>query len=333
VFVVFVHNDITQVTLVNNTQIYELPIYIEKIYTLLSGIIAYLANPMFFIISGFLLYSKETKFLTVLKKKSRSILLPYLIWNTLTILFFLFAQSFSFSKIYFTRPEYIIRQFGFIDWIKAYIGKFDGMHEPISYQFWFLRDLFIFNILFLCIKKLIDKFPFGMLILMFTLRFAPVNILINTGALFYFSLGYYIVKYKLSYKSIDRIKFSDIAVSYTIMVSIELFVRDYVSIIHTINIIIGCIFLIRLTFYFVHNEKLYSILSWLEKYAFFVYAIHEPLLNVIRKLSIKFMPMHDGYILIFYFGVPTFGIVLFLCTGYVINRFFPKVYAVLIGNR
>lgn len=69
VFVIFIHNNPTEVNFADGTEIYTIPIYVNIIRELISNIIARTAVPLFFLISGFLLYTKETKFIPVLKKR------------------------------------------------------------------------------------------------------------------------------------------------------------------------------------------------------------------------------------------------------------------------
>jgi surface polysaccharide O-acyltransferase-like enzyme len=177
--VVFIHNNPTEVNFFGGTEIYTIPIYVNIIRQLISNIIARIAVPLFFLISGFLLYFKETNFFTVLRKKSRTILLPYILWNILAIIFFYVAQNFSFTRPYFA--TFIIRNFGALDWIGVFTGKsgiFADRGLPLVYQFWFLRDLFILNLSFIGIKKLVDRFPFGTIFLFFVLWTSSINIYI-----------------------------------------------------------------------------------------------------------------------------------------------------------
>jgi fucose 4-O-acetylase-like acetyltransferase len=156
--VVFIHNGAINkgVNFSDRTEIYQIPNFVQKIVEIVSCFTC-VAVPLFFIISSYLLYMKESEFLIVLRKKCKTILLPYLLWNILTILFFYVAQSFSFTKRYFVNT--IIRNFTILDWVQAFTGKFTNdvenatLHSPFVGQFWFLRDLFILSILFLLIKK------------------------------------------------------------------------------------------------------------------------------------------------------------------------------------
>jgi surface polysaccharide O-acyltransferase-like enzyme len=160
--VVFIHNTLNKgVTFSDGTQIFEVPLYVAKIKEL-AGAFTGIAVPLFFLISGFLLYIKEPKFLENLNKKCRTILLPYILWAILVTIFLFTAQSFSFTKPYFATN--IVRDFKIIDWIDVFVGKFTavrGYQYPLVYQFWFLRDLFVLNLLFVIIKKIIDYYPGG----------------------------------------------------------------------------------------------------------------------------------------------------------------------------
>jgi surface polysaccharide O-acyltransferase-like enzyme len=333
--VVFIHNYVTEVNFSDGTEIYEIPLYVEKIRYLISQIIARVAVPLFFLISGFLLYTKKTKYTTTLKKKCRTILLPYILWNILSILFFFAAQSFIFTKLYFVNN--IIRNFGIIDWIDVFIGKFTALRQyqyPFVYQFWFLRDLFILYLLYTLIEKIVDKFPLSTFVILCLLWLNGINIyIVSTEALLFFTLGYYVVKYSLDYKKLDSIKLVDVLVVYIITITIELFFNEYVPTVHKINILIGSIVFIKLTNYFIQNIKVNNMLIWLEKYAFFVYAIHEPCLTIMKKLSVKIIPMKGCWILLQYFGIAFLGITIFLITGIILKKLFPKIYAILTGGR
>jgi fucose 4-O-acetylase-like acetyltransferase len=289
VFVVFIHNNPTEVNFAEGTEIYEIPLYVNIVRNLISNIFGRIAVPLFFLISCFLLYAKETKFITILKKKSRTILTPYIIWNILAIIFFFIAQSFSFTKPYFA--TIIVRNFTIQDWVGVFTGKkgfFAVKGTPLVYQFWFLRDLFILNIFFVVIKKIVDLFQVGTLLLFFIFWIGSIPIyIVSPEALLFFTIGYYIVKYSLDYKTIDGIKFYDVLAIYILTIILELFFSDYVTMIHKINIIIESILFIKLTYYFINNKKLYDFLAWLEPYAFFVYAIHGIALAIMQKLSVK----------------------------------------------
>ncbi|MDR1324801.1 MAG: acyltransferase [Treponema sp.] len=337
VFVVFIHNTVINagVNFSDGSQTFEAPLYVEKVKEL-AGTFTGIAVPLFFLISGFLLYIKEQKFLGNLKKKCRTILLPYILWAILVILFLFVAQSFSFTKPYFATR--IVREFSPLDWIGVFAGHFGKFAvpygHPLVYQFWFLRDLFVLNLLFVIIKKIVDRCPGGTLVLFFILWIGDIDIyIVSTAALFFFTLGYYIVKYNISYKHLDNIKTFDMIIMYMTTIIIKLFFREHIAIISAINIMVGIMFFIKLSYSFINKTKVYKILAWLEQYAFWVYATHGIAIAIIIKLSVKIMPMNGGWLLVHYFIVTLLCIFILLGIGILFKKIFPKVFSILTGGR
>jgi hypothetical protein len=292
--------------------------------------------PLFFLLSVFLLYLKEPDFPKNLSKKCRTIFLPYVLWAVLVLLFLFTAQSFSFTKPYFA--NFIVRNFSLLDWIGAFLGHFgkfaNDLGTPLVGQFWFLRDLFILNLLFVIIKKFVDFCPGGTLVLFFILWVGGINIyIVGSGALFFFTLGYYIVKYNISYKHLDNIKTFDMAVMYMTTIIISLFFRESITIISSLNIVVGIMFFLKLSLSFIKDDKTYRTLTWLEQYAFWVYATHMIVIAVMIKLSVKIMPMNGAWLLVHYFVVTLLCIFILVCVGVVFRKIFPKVFSILTGGR
>ena len=52
--------------------------------SLISNIICQIAVPIFFLISGYLFYNKEKSYTQKLRKRTKTILMPYFIWNGIT---------------------------------------------------------------------------------------------------------------------------------------------------------------------------------------------------------------------------------------------------------
>jgi hypothetical protein len=181
---------------------------------------------------------------------------------------------------------------------------------------------------------MIDKFPAGSFVLLLILWITDPQIyIINTGALFFFAMGYYIVKYNLDYKHIDNIRINDLILVYIIIIVSKLLFGKYIAIISNINIVFGIMFFIRISFYFVKNNKLYNILNWLKEYAFLVYALHMLLESVLAKLSILIIPMENHWLLIQYFGITIITILLLLILGMLLRKINSEIYSVLTGGR
>jgi fucose 4-O-acetylase-like acetyltransferase len=314
-----------------------IPDYVENVQKLV-GIITAIAVPMFFLFSAYFLYFKERKYIPTMKKKCRTILLPYFLWNLLLVLLYYLVQTLPFIRQFFmTDPDYLIKNYGVIDWIDVFWGKITYKSEyghPFHGPFWFLRDLFILNTFFVGIKKLIDKFPMGIFILFFILWANNIKIyIVPPEALLFFSFGYYIVKYDLGIKNINGIKILDLSIIYGITIILEYFFIDSMPILHKINILIGCMFFLKISQYFIENIKLYKILTWLEKYQFFVYAAHATIISQLLKIYTKVIPLNGMYILVGYFFMIFFGVFISLIFGIIFKRLLPKLYEILTGGR
>jgi hypothetical protein len=228
-----------------------------------------------------------------------------------------------------------------MDWLGAFTGHFGKFmqedehltHTPLVYQFWFLRDLFVLNLLYVGIRKLIDWRPATTLVFLVLWWISGVDIhILNPSATLFFSLGYYIVKYRLSYKSLDKIKNSNMVIIYAISILAN-FTFEHLAF-RLINIVAGIMFFWKLSYNFVKSKNIYNVLAWLEKYSFWLYASHGLIMNIIIKVSIKILPMNTAWIpLLHYFILTPFIILALVAVGIVIKKAFPKIFFVLTGGR
>jgi fucose 4-O-acetylase-like acetyltransferase len=336
--VVIIHNGISEKSFSQRNIVTIIPDYVENVQRLI-GIVTAIAVPLFFLFSAYFLYIKEQKYTPVLKKKSRTILLPYILWHILIIGFYFVVSTLPFTRQYFS-PEKPISTWKLFDWVEAFVGYYSKMEigdpksYPFIYQFWFLRDLIILNIFFVGIKKLIDKFPLSTLVLSFVLWANNIVIyIVSPEALFFFTLGYYVVKYNIGIIYIDKINTLDLSAIYGITIIMEYFFIESMPILHKINIIIGCMFLLKISRYLIENIKLYKILAWLEKYQFIVYAIHGVIIPQLLKIYIRIIPLNGVYILLGYFLMILFGVFVSLFFGIIMKKLFPKIYGTLTGGR
>ena len=107
------------------------------------------------------------------------------------------------------------------------------MREPTGFP-----NKSILNLLFVGIKKLIDRLPFGTIFIFFILWISGINIyIVSTEALLFFSFGYYVVKYSLVIRAFDGIKIYDIITIYLLVIAGILFFKEKLPVIHQINII------------------------------------------------------------------------------------------------
>jgi len=341
VFVVVIHNGISEKSFSERNINIVIPGYVKDVQTLI-GIITAIAVPLFFLISGYLLFARETAFIPVIKKKIRSILLPYILWNALLVCFYFLMQTLPFTKQFFmTDAGHLIKNYSALDWLDVFAGKFTEAREyqyPFVYQFWFLRDLFILNLLFVPVKRLVNELPLETIVLFTALWLNDINIyIVSPAALLFFTLGCYIVKYNLTEKNIDSVRLSGLTAIYLITIIMEFRFAGTKPVLRKISIITGCIYFLKISCCFVQNAKIYGTLARLTKYTFIVYAVHGIIISQFLKIYIRAISVfnlnHGVFILTGYFLMILAGVSVSLLTGMIFKSLLPGPYGVLTGGR
>ena len=98
-----------------------------------------------FLISSVLLFESERKYIPTMKNKIKTLVIPYLFWNTVGVVIFIVLQSLSFTAPVFFGASTPILQSSAKEWLKLY-GI--GADCPKVYPLWFLRDLIFITALF-----------------------------------------------------------------------------------------------------------------------------------------------------------------------------------------
>lgn len=154
------------------------------------NIITRVAVPLFFVFSGYLFFYKNRSFTSgtyfmKLKKRVRSLLVPYLFWITLLALYYVILDRFVLEE-----PLYLTS----VDGLYSIFYNFNKTGYPISIQFWYIRDLMVTILLSPIIYWLIKKCHIYFVIVLSVLWITnnwPLITGLNITALFFFSLGAY----------------------------------------------------------------------------------------------------------------------------------------------
>ena len=161
---------------------------VDFVRNFVSQGVARIAVPLFFLMSGYLFFmgfewSKES-YLIKLQSRIKTLLIPFLFWNIATLLLTAIIQAMPATKMFLSGRSLLVTNYSIFDYLNAIIGL---NTLPISYQFWFIRNLIIF-ILLVPIINLINKtlpIPFlGILLCCWLIGFWTVDILLLEGLLF-----------------------------------------------------------------------------------------------------------------------------------------------------
>lgn len=305
------------------------------IQTLISQELARCAVPLFFLMSGYLFFVGADWSMEKYKSKIRSrvgtLLIPFLFWNILVLLLFAAAQSHPKTAPFFSGKMALIRDYGPVDYISAVFGI---NRLPASYQFWFIRDLMVLALLTPLIHLLLKKIPVVFLVALLALWFVSAGGTASESA-FFFILGAWASIGRHSLFSLDQQAKWMLPVYLAVVIANSAWpdTQAY-PYLHKIGILLGVPVFLLLTRAVSSTTSLKHALVALGSASFFVFAAHEPLLTVIRKILYKVLqPQHDGKILLIYFLSVAATVV--ICTGlfFLLNRLVPRFTRVIAGGR
>lgn len=306
--------------------------YIFYIENFVTNGITRSAVPFFFILSGFLFFHNFRfsfdNYLIKLKKRIKSILIPFLLWSLFYLILALLLNQINIKIVNYS----IISICDFIYYL---------ILKPIPFQLWFLRDLFIIVVVSPLIYLLLKKSGVVLLLILFVIWFNNYQIFIvidNESAMF-FTFGAYVSLYDSKNMIQKKTKNKYLLMCLILWISTNILKLDADLIIrnlyiHRVSQISGLFFLWY--FYdFIYDkygkEVNYENVLWIRDYGFFIFLLHEPLLSLIKKSTLRFFNYEFLYLLS-YFMYPI--LIIFFCV--VIGMFLKKnfkYYKILTGGR
>ena len=287
-----------------------------------------IAVPLFFILSGYFFFYNFSINKTFLyyRKRYKSLLIPYIIWNVLLFLFFILIQKIEFTSKY---SSYEILTFDFSSFFKYLLV------EPISGQLWYIRDLILFVILSPLIFYIL-KIKFAFLLLLFFLIFNwhPIDTsFFSTEGVLFYSVGAYLGYNKNNLKlnfSIWVFLFLLVVWLFLKLVIVNrLFEFSYLINIEKASIIIGVIVLWKSLDYFNFSKKI----IYLASFSFFIYAFQSPLIKIFYKILLSLLPKSEISGLMVYFISPIFIISISIIVAKLLKSKMSSIYSLLTGNR
>lgn len=297
-----------------------------------------IAVPLFFILSGFLFFLnfKEGKgvFFIKIKKRVKTLFIPFLFWSFFGLAFYFILQNIPFTARFFTK-ELIVN----FSTQKLLMTIFI---TTIPYQLWFIRDLMVLVLISPLIYYCLKHFWKLMLLLFFVLWLFVTNDFQNSieAALFFFT-GSLISLYKqhlleINYEKQTKYFFCLWFVLMLLKITLQYFDKDQMicTLIFKLSILIGiiCLWGIYDTFLKNHQQFKNNILK-VSSYTFFIFAAHEPILTVLKK--VLFIILGKGYFnhLEVYFLAPFSTIFICLLLGVFFKTKLKIIYEIITGGR
>lgn len=317
VMVVFIH----ATALPKVTREISVPDYVEMCKRVITEGICSMAVPGFFVIAGFFLFRKHFIWRENIKKKLRTILTPYIIINTFWVLLFTFFCGIPSLQPFF--EQYQLNTLW--DIIGAYLEAM-----PYYYPFWFLRDLFVMNIIAGILQWLLERFPIvtvaGTIAIYF---FIDIPVLVENDSFLFFVIGACIAKFDFNRKYIDKIPIYIIAIVYMCLIVDSIYGQFIFA---AVRNLIGILLVYRITQY-IYSSKTRKFFVWSSQFSFFIYAFHEYYEAIIKKILFVYLPQSGTVQLLEYFLLPICMVFVLMLVGNTMSKITPKLYKVVCGQR
>jgi peptidoglycan/LPS O-acetylase OafA/YrhL len=303
----------------------------------ITGSIARIAVPLFFMMSGFLFF-RGTAFSAAiygakLRSRVKSLLIPFLFWNLALFALVAVGQHVPRLAPFFngqTAPLTAMSPFQMID---AVIGI---TRYPTAYQFWFIRDLMVLVVLsplWWLAARYAGWVALAALAIGWVFNIWPVPIPAIEPALFFY-LGSFVAIRGWSLFAVDRFGWWLVPL-FVLLLGLDCaealaYRTDYS--LHPV-MVVGLILALKVSRWLAESDRWRARLVTLGGASFFVFAAHEPLVTIGKKLAFHTLPMTAGTVLVTYAVLPVLVICLTLAGYRLLLKTVPGFLRLIIGGR
>lgn len=297
-----------------------------------------IAVPMFFLFSGYLFSLKFNgtlvEYAAKLRKRIKTLLVPYLFWSLLGILIYFIVQLLPFTHKYFYRE--LISEYSFMKFLETLFIN------PIPYQLWFMRDLFVLVVLSPLIyfgAKRLNVFLLFVLLIMWYFNFNFY--ILSVESLFFYTCGVYFTFHS---EKAANMRFGKYGAGLMTVWLVLVFIKSYLLYLDNnsmlINIAGKTSIIVGIPAIWAFYDSLASkkdisesFIYRLSAFSFFIYVFHEPMLTLLKKILISVSGKSEFNNLIIFFIAPVIAITISVVMGYFLRKTFPVFYERITGGR
>ena len=346
IFVVFIHNNFTAKSIAEILENGEIaPLFNQGvvgkwIQLFISDGIGRGAVPLFFLFAAYLQTKKDDRYPVLLKKKAKSLLLPFVLWTAFYVFTYGGIKLIVLQVLpqFVSHPDNTIFTWSAADWFHKILGYRKTTSTPdIAFQFWFLRDLIILTAISPILKFFIRKYPASFLFALSFIYVIPLRAyFVETPALLYYSLGLYWGMYDIPlFEKIDKIGWAESIIVFLLSFFITWRFFKPGSTAYWLMVLTACVILLKLSGVIAVHDKVFKTASYLAVFSFFLFAAHTPALQSgLQIIWLRFFPMKNQFFCIFeYFGVNILTVLIGTGAGIVLRKAFPRFFGLITGGR
>ena len=308
-----------------------------------TSVIGVIPVPLFFIISGYLYFQNcsfndgftKSIYLNKTKKRLKSLLIPYLLWNLLVFILFSLSQYLTSDSQVMSKEGYkLLSDYTFIDYIKVF-WALDSTDCPVDGPLWFIRDLFVISIFSPLVYYGIKYLKWTFIVILFVLGYLNISLAIpflhytftvSLATVFFTMGGAFALlapETPLILKEKQELLVSIIAIFCIIGLFYSVMCEDYLVNAFTWSVrVFGSVLFFLIALWLVN--KGFSIPVYLSTASFFIFAIHKPIQVIIRRLLFAIIhPSNEIILTSFVIFVPSIVVIISLFIFLIIKYRLP----------
>ena len=307
---------------------------------ILGGVgISGVANPLFYFTSGYLFFLSINNIKDCffkIKKRIRTLLIPYILVNS--IAFLMYAGLDAVSR---TSPSlYNVVNFHILNWFSHGVGKilYNIYWMPVAFQLWFVRDMLIFVILSPFIYIVLKTLSANKYLTIITLTLLSTVYFTTSIHVLWMAIGGII-----SLSGIVDITKSEMTKARTTIMYVSIIVFIGFVVINSIGIyelkfgyaLFGVIAAWLLYDKIVKGRTLLQNIKLAQacSYSFFIYLIHEPTLIIFKKIPLIIWGNNETTLIISFIIIPIIFVTITIIIGKILKKHIPNAYSILTGGR
>lgn len=294
------------------------------------------ANPLFFIISGFLLVGGVTTVLDLLKKlqkRVRTVVVPFILWNAIFVLWYVVLDITPGVSRYVNSTGIMEAWKSLPIWESIY----NMLTEPAGFHLWFLRDLIVFMAISPLLWLISKRSWIAAIVL---------SVVLNhwMAWVFWFWLG---LSIRVSEWNIEKLPIGNWGLVLTGVIYIGSAVlagMDMDKMIPSCFGVIGlvkqlaCIYFVWIVYDKIARGRCLSeqgLWRHICGYSFFIYCFHEPAFNIIKKLGVVVLGSSEPVLIVLYLINPLIMVAIAIIIAKTMLNIKPlvPVYKFLTGGR